>query len=213
MVETNDKKEVVSKRQFPGQNFRTVRRSRDGHFFIGNGSNMVEFSADGKEVWRADVEAQAAYMALKLPSGERVVASGHGGKIFTYDAKTGLKTKTVSLPDIDGTHTMTAFASAFAIIPNGSYVTTNWSGSTKIIATPALNFIKKLYAIEAKIKGRPPAEILKIRQEMSVPILDSFLNWLTDMETIVLPSSSTGKAIYLHLIFKELPRSDTLEKL
>ena len=131
VVETNDKKEVVSKRQFPGQNFRTVRRSRDGHFFIGNGSKMVEYSADGKEVWRADVGAQPAYMALKLPSGERVVANGHGGKIFTYDAKTGLKTKTVSLPDIDSTHSMTAFASAFAIIPNGNYVTTNWSGGTK----------------------------------------------------------------------------------
>ena len=155
---------------------------------------------------------------------------------------------------------------------------------TKIIASAALNFIKKLYAIEAKIKGRPPDEIVKIRQEMSVPIVDSFLNWLTDMETVVLPSSPTGKAIaytlgqwpklvqftknglvaidnnyieahirpfvigrnawmfsystkgahtsailyslvetakangidphdYLHLIFKELPKSDTLEKL
>lgn len=131
VVETNDKKEVVSKRQFPGSNFRTVRRSRDGHFFIGSGSNMVEYSVDGKEVWRADVGAQPAYMALKLPSGVRVVASGHGGKIFTYDAKTGLKIKTISLPDIDGTHSMPAFASAFAIIPNGNYVTTNWSGGSK----------------------------------------------------------------------------------
>ena len=147
-----------------------------------------------------------------------------------------------------------------------------------------MNSIKKLYVIEAKIKGKPPDEILKIRQEMSVPILDLFLNWLTHMETVVLPSSPTPKAIvytlgqwpklgqftknglvaidnnyieahirpfvigrnawmfsystkgvhtstilyglvetakangiyphdYLHLIFKELPRSDTLEKL
>lgn len=69
-------------------------------------------------------------MGLKLPSGERVVASGHGGKIYTYDAKTGEKIKTVSLPDIDSTHTMTAFASAFAILPNGNYVTTNWAGDS-----------------------------------------------------------------------------------
>lgn len=132
VVETNDKKEIVSKREFPGMaNFRTVRRSRDGHFFVGNGSNMMEMSADGKEVWKSDVGAQPAYMGLKLASGERVVASGHGGKIFTYDAKTGLKTKTVSLPDIDGTKSMPAFASAFAVLPNGNYVTTNWAGGTK----------------------------------------------------------------------------------
>ncbi|MBC7533973.1 MAG: transposase [Oligoflexus sp.] len=62
---------------------------------------------------------------------------------------------------------------------------------TKIIATAVLNFIKKLYFIEAKIKGRPPDEILKIRQEMSVPILDSFLNWLTDLEMSTTTSSAS----------------------
>ncbi|RZA25271.1 MAG: hypothetical protein EOP10_07390 [Proteobacteria bacterium] len=131
IVETNDKKEVLSKRELPGQNFRTVRRSRDGHFFIGNGSNMIEYTVEGKEVWRADVGSQPAYMGLKLPSGERVVASGHGGKVFTYDAAMGKLKSTITLPDIDSTKQLPAFASAFAILPNGNYVTTNWAGGSK----------------------------------------------------------------------------------
>lgn len=130
VVEVNDKKEIVSKKQFPGNNFRTVRRSFDGHFFIGNGSDMVEYTADGTEVWRSNVGAQPAYMGLKLPNGVRVIASGHGGKIFTYDAASGKVAKTVALPNIDSSAThMPAFASAFAILPNGNYVATNWSGS------------------------------------------------------------------------------------
>ncbi|RYZ89523.1 MAG: hypothetical protein EOP04_06605 [Proteobacteria bacterium] len=130
VVEINENKDIVSKRAFKGNNFRTVRRTFDGHFLIGDGSNMVEYSIDGAEVWRTDVGSQPAYMGLKMTNGTRVVASGHGGKIRTYDASSGKPIKEVGLPDIDSSaQQMPAFASAFAILPNGNYVTTNWSGS------------------------------------------------------------------------------------
>ncbi len=132
IIETNDKKEIISRREFKGmENFRTVRRSRDGHFFVGNHRVMMEFTPDGKEVWRADGGAEPAYMALKLPNGERIMANGHGGKIFFFAPDGVTKTLTISLPDIDSTHSMTAFASGFALLPNGNIVTTNWAGSTK----------------------------------------------------------------------------------
>lgn len=66
---------------------------------------------------------------------------------------------------------------------------------TVIMASKALALIKKIYAIEAKIKDRPPDEILKVRQELSVPLLDTLLAWLKETELSVLPSSPTGKAV------------------
>ncbi len=66
---------------------------------------------------------------------------------------------------------------------------------TEITASKAIAFIKKIYAIESEVKGKPPDEILKIRELKSAPILDEFLTWLKKTETAILPSSPTGKAI------------------
>ncbi|MCX6128433.1 MAG: IS66 family transposase [Proteobacteria bacterium] len=67
--------------------------------------------------------------------------------------------------------------------------------STEIMASKALAFIKKIYAIEAEIKNEPPDEILRLRQKLSVPLLDAFLQWLKTAETSILPSCPTGKAV------------------
>jgi transposase len=66
---------------------------------------------------------------------------------------------------------------------------------TQIKASEALAFIKKLYAIEEKFGGRPPEIILAARQEHSAPILGEFFSWLQSMESVILPSSPTGKAV------------------
>lgn len=66
---------------------------------------------------------------------------------------------------------------------------------TVIMATKALVFIKKIYAIEADIKAKPPDEILKVRQELTAPLLDALFVWLKNAEPLVLPSSPTGKAV------------------
>jgi transposase len=66
---------------------------------------------------------------------------------------------------------------------------------TKIMASQALSYIKKLYAIEDEIKDRPPDAILAARQELSIPTLEEFFAWLQKMESSTLPSSPTGKAV------------------
>jgi transposase len=66
---------------------------------------------------------------------------------------------------------------------------------TRIMASEALAYIKRLYAIEEKFKDQPPDIILSSRKEYSIPILDEFYNWLKRMETSMLPSSPTGKAV------------------
>ncbi|MCX6132151.1 MAG: IS66 family transposase [Proteobacteria bacterium] len=67
--------------------------------------------------------------------------------------------------------------------------------NTAIIASQALKFIKDLYLIERKLRGLKPEEMLLIRQNESLPIMEKFHDWLLAMEQKVLPSSPTGKAI------------------
>ncbi|MES2875017.1 MAG: IS66 family transposase [Bacteroidota bacterium] len=69
------------------------------------------------------------------------------------------------------------------------------SGSTKPLASTALIFIRKLYAIEADIKEFSPELKLATRQKKSVPILEEFHNWLVLNRDEVVPKSPTGKAI------------------
>ena len=66
---------------------------------------------------------------------------------------------------------------------------------TKILASEALSYIRRLYAIEKNLKGKPPDEKKEIRQEKAKPILEELLSWLKEKENAVLPKSLTGKAI------------------
>lgn len=67
--------------------------------------------------------------------------------------------------------------------------------ASTIRASEAMAFIRKLYVIEKKAKGKPPDELLAIRQSESLPIMAEFHSWLMDIEAIILPSSPTGKAV------------------
>jgi transposase len=79
------------------------------------------------------------------------------------------------------------------------------SGSAKPLASAALVFIRKLYAIETEIKDFSPEQKLAARQEKSVPILDKFQDWLTLHRDEVVPKSPTGKAIqYTQSIWEKL---------
>jgi transposase len=69
------------------------------------------------------------------------------------------------------------------------------SPKAKPLASEALAFIKKLYAIEKRIKGWSAEDILKERQKESVPILEKFLSWLEQQKDQLPPKSPTGKAI------------------
>jgi transposase len=67
------------------------------------------------------------------------------------------------------------------------------SGSTQ--ASQILEIIRKLYAIEDIIQGKPDEKKLAYRRQHSKPILDCIKNWLDDMSLKVLPKSRLGKAI------------------
>jgi len=67
--------------------------------------------------------------------------------------------------------------------------------TTPILASKALAWIKKLYAIEKEIKHREPEDILRVRQARSLPLMQEFKAWLDGIEQRILPSSPTGKAV------------------
>jgi transposase len=69
------------------------------------------------------------------------------------------------------------------------------SPKVKPLASEALAFVKKLYAIEEKIKGKDQEAILKERQKDSMPILEKFLAWLEKHRDQIPTKSPTGKAI------------------
>jgi transposase len=54
---------------------------------------------------------------------------------------------------------------------------------------------KKLYDIEAQVRGKPPDEILAARQKQSAPIFDKLVNWCEVHKPHVEPRSTTGAAI------------------
>jgi len=69
--------------------------------------------------------------------------------------------------------------------------------SGKSLASEALSYIQKLYAIEDDCRNNNCSfnEIFDIRQRDSVPILESFKIWLKDTHCKVPPKSLIGKAI------------------
>ncbi len=62
-------------------------------------------------------------------------------------------------------------------------------------AGKALGFIKNLYAIEHRIRDRPPDERHRIRQAESLPVLEQLRAWLDKTRPNILPSSTLGEAL------------------
>lgn len=63
------------------------------------------------------------------------------------------------------------------------------------VNTEALRRIGELYAIEADIRGKPPDERKRVRQERASPLLEAFEIWLRSMLSKVSHKSDTAKAI------------------
>jgi hypothetical protein len=82
-------------------------------------------------------------------------------------------------------HARRKFHEAFAGLSNQETV-------QKSKAMAALNYIKRLYAIEAQVKDQSPEQRYQVRQEQAVPILNEFRQWLESQN--VLPKSLLGKA-------------------
>ena len=63
----------------------------------------------------------------------------------------------------------------------------------------ALNFFKTLYAIERRIREKPPDERYRIRQRDTRPVLEKFKLWLDRTRPKVLATSKLGEALaYAH---------------
>ena len=59
----------------------------------------------------------------------------------------------------------------------------------------AVNHIRKLYRIEAEIKGKSPSDRHAIRQQQIKPLLQQFKTWLDKSAIQVPPKSAVGKAV------------------
>jgi transposase len=68
------------------------------------------------------------------------------------------------------------------------------------LAEYALAEIGKLYAIEREVKGMEVDQILRIRRQRAVPILQGLKSWMDIQYPKVLPSSKIGKALYYSMI-------------
>ena len=62
-------------------------------------------------------------------------------------------------------------------------------------ARGAIAWIRTLYDVEDVSRGRPPNEILALRQERALPVLVKFEPWLKEIGASVLPKSPMGRAI------------------
>jgi len=63
-------------------------------------------------------------------------------------------------------------------------------------ADMGMSFMRKLYRIETEIRGKPPDQRYRIRQEKSLPILESMKTWLDQSLSMVPPKTLLGKALY-----------------
>ncbi|CAH2896420.1 MAG: Mobile element protein [uncultured Paraburkholderia sp.] len=63
------------------------------------------------------------------------------------------------------------------------------------VNTEALRRIGELYAIETAIRGKPPDERRRVRQEQARPLLDAFEMWLRSTLATVSQKGDTAKAI------------------
>lgn len=62
-------------------------------------------------------------------------------------------------------------------------------------AHAALAYVARLYDVEREVKSLAPDERLRLRRERSLPLLDEFHAWLTQLRTDVLPKSPLGQAV------------------
>lgn len=66
-------------------------------------------------------------------------------------------------------------------------------------ADVALEYIRKLYAIEKQAQGLSPDEVFVLRQEKSKPVLDEFKAWMDKRSPQTAPKSLLGQALHYTL--------------
>ncbi|MCZ7558628.1 MAG: IS66 family transposase [Burkholderiaceae bacterium] len=67
--------------------------------------------------------------------------------------------------------------------------------ATPGLAQQALDWIRQIYRVEREIRGRPPDERQRERQQRTRPLLDRFRQWLTGIERDLLPRGPMAIAV------------------
>jgi hypothetical protein len=127
LVEINPQGTVARQIEYPGTYARLVREAAGDHFFVSADTHVFEGDAQGKVVWDVTVEggpaAPHAWEALRLASGDVVVAAGYAAGLEIFGADMKLK-QTIT----GGDGVMPYFFSGMQIMQGGSFVVANWQG-------------------------------------------------------------------------------------
>jgi outer membrane protein assembly factor BamB len=127
LLELNGKDEPVRTIVFPGFSYaRLFRVTQKGTFLITADKVVFEGDENGEVIWRAAVEGHDkphAWQAVRLKSGETIVATGFAGNLQFFNDKGALVKKIGGKPEANP-----HFFAGFQILGNGNYVVTNWQG-------------------------------------------------------------------------------------
>lgn len=117
---------------------RNARVLKNGHFLVGmyGAKKVVEFDAQGKEVWSCSTPA-GVHSLSRLANGNTLVACGDNGRTcFQEIDSLGKVVWELSNQDIPGAPLK--FMTGFEKLPNGNYLLTNWLGHGNFGKAPHL---------------------------------------------------------------------------
>ncbi len=133
-VDAND--QVKGKWALPGvSGNRLIRRTATGTFLVGTRQEatpgkdaIVEIGLDGKELGRFPVNAQPAFMAVRMPNGDTIASTGHGESLMIFDTTGKLVQTMGGLRAPEAKETNLHHLSQFQVLSNGHIVVTNSQG-------------------------------------------------------------------------------------
>jgi len=126
LVEVTPQGTVAKTISYAGDYVRLIRESKGGHYLVTAENRVFEGDADGNVVWEVTVQGHPmphAWEALRLASGDVLIAGGYAASLEIFGADEQLK-QTIT----GGDGAMPFFFADVQVMPGGSYVVANWQG-------------------------------------------------------------------------------------
>lgn len=127
LVELTPQGTVARQIEYAGFDYvRLIRETRGGHFLVTAEKRVFEGDAQGNLVWDVTVQGHAephAWKALRLASGDVVVAAGYAASLQLFGADEALK-QTIT----GGEGVSPFFFADVQVLGSGHFVVTNWQG-------------------------------------------------------------------------------------
>ncbi len=176
VLETDPAKKIVNKYVFKGvTGGRMIRRTPAGTVLVGKGNNnkdfMLEMTKEGQEIWRAENNNWPAHMALRLPSGDTVVASGHGKTLLFFDKAAKLKKSIGGPTAAEAADVKPHYSGAFFLMPNGNFIMTNWQGHENNLGSSGRQIIE--YNADGKLVWYWKQDAKRISSVHNILVLDN----------------------------------------